>query len=424
MLMTACLTAIFVNEISADEKSGKPANETQDLENLPGVILDESVGDWVVDRFAGNSTAGNRFYQGPALEVGGLQRAGGVVEGGDGTIYLTSAISGARVPRLMQITSDGVLRVVMEKRGIIEGPMGECRAGSPVWNPKEKALYVTGPNCMRKVVKKPDGSLWVEVAFGVPNKGPGRKEKSKDGPAKEATFPDQGRGVVCNSKGTFYWLQDHVLRRIKDGIVTTIPLKRADGCKKIFNMIYGGTGLCLGENDDTLYIGDYYNNVAGWGMLRCDVKTGILTRVAGIPKGKDIYNRRKVKISGGPPVTDGPAVTHATYIGRGKYHAFYNALWLGGADNCRIRWLRLDGDGWVRTPLPLNVRSNWKRFNIDGPGIPGEQFGFGRCSIVGISGIDSKGGVYISVAHEYHGIWRAYNKKLGGNPFFKKEMEK
>ena len=123
---------MFVSGIAADEKSDKaaaPAKEDPDLANLPGVIRDESVNDWVVDRFVGNSTAGNRFYQGPALEVGGLQRAGGVVEAGDGTFYVTSAISGSRAPRLMQITPDGVLRVFMEKRGLIEGPIGECRSG-------------------------------------------------------------------------------------------------------------------------------------------------------------------------------------------------------------------------------------------------------------------------------------------------------
>ena len=56
----------------------------------------------------------------------------------------------------------------MEKEGRIEGLMEECQAGRPIWNPKEKTLYLTGPNCLRKVVGKPDGTRWVEVVAGVP----------------------------------------------------------------------------------------------------------------------------------------------------------------------------------------------------------------------------------------------------------------
>ena len=46
----------------------------QEPQNRPEVIADPSAGDWIVDRFAGNSTAGPRFFQGPAREVGGLGR--------------------------------------------------------------------------------------------------------------------------------------------------------------------------------------------------------------------------------------------------------------------------------------------------------------------------------------------------------------
>ena len=39
--------------------------------------------------------------------------------------------------------------------------------------------------------------------------------------------------------------------------------------------------LSLGENDDALYISDYYGQ-DGYVVLKCDVKTGLLTRVCGI----------------------------------------------------------------------------------------------------------------------------------------------
>ena len=87
----------------------------------------------------------------------------------NGTIYLTTKMLGADVPRLLKVTPDGMLRVVMEPDGLIEGLMQECQAGDPIWNPKENTLYLTGPNCLRRVVTHPDGSRWVEVVAGIPN---------------------------------------------------------------------------------------------------------------------------------------------------------------------------------------------------------------------------------------------------------------
>ena len=390
-----------------------------DLDNLPEVIFEPGIEDWVVDRFAGNTTAGSWFYQGPALEVGGLQKPGRCVEGGDGTIYLITSIPGAVVPRLMQVTPDGSLHLFMEDRGLLEGPIEACQAGVPIWNPREKALYLTGPNCLRKVVEKPDGSLWVEAVAGIPNKPPprpayGKPYKPQDGPAKEATFKSTCRGVVCNSKGTFYWLEDHILRRIENGTVSSIPLKRTDGSKSLFVMIYGGTGLSLGENDDTLYISDFYNVQVGWGVLKCDVKTGMLTRICGTDRRNDKKNKRW------RDENDGPALTHAG--GRcgmkGLYHPFYNALWVWGPDEFRFRWLRFDGDGWVRTafaqrrketkPLKLGLMDL-----LHAQGVPGEHFslrGWGS-NCINHRGIDSKGGVYIGTStFDCSGIWRAYNK--------------
>jgi len=147
-LMIVFTTAMLVNEMSAGEKSGKPLHLTEKEQttwnlDLPMVIFDDSIGDWVVDRFAGNNTAGSRFYQGPAREVGGLQRPGGSVEAGDGTVYMTIGLAGAAgaaVKKLVKVTPDGILRLVMEENGAIEGPIEFCEAGVPIWNPKEKEL--------------------------------------------------------------------------------------------------------------------------------------------------------------------------------------------------------------------------------------------------------------------------------------------
>ena len=45
-------------------------------QDLPETIFDSSVGNWIIDRFAGNSKAGLTFYQGAARESGGMQVPG------------------------------------------------------------------------------------------------------------------------------------------------------------------------------------------------------------------------------------------------------------------------------------------------------------------------------------------------------------
>ncbi len=376
----------------------------QDLDSLPLTIFDDSIGDWVVDRFAGNTMAGSWFYQGPAREVGGLQRPGGCVEAGDGSVYFSCGLDCADARKLVKVTPDGVLRLVMETKGLLEGPMEQCRAGVPVWNPKEKALYITGPNCLRRVVERPDGSRWVEVVAGIPN-----KQGKQDGPAKEATFQSFYRGVVCNSRGTFFWLEDQGLRRIENGTVSTVALKHLEEPRS-FNFIMATGLLSLGENDDTLYISDFY--YVNKRILKCDLRTGELVRVCCVRLDDD-NKRPKDKRRQGQEA-DGPALTHVGGNSgiRAVYDRFHNALWLGGPDHLRFRWLRLDGDGWVRTvfgarrpetkPQPFGIKE------LNALGIPGEQIQFYLCSN---TGFDSKGGVFMAQWADQSGIWRAYNRK-------------
>jgi len=413
ILVFAMSAVLFGKGVDA----GKRPGETQDLTekeratwdlDLPMVILDDSTGDWVVDRFAGNSTAGSRFYQGPALEAGGLQRPSACVEAGDGTIYMTVGLAGAQVKKLVKVSPDGMLSLVMEENGAVEGPVEQCQAGEPVWSPKEQALYLTGPNCLRRVVEKLDGSWWVEVVAGVPGR-PGHR----DGPAKEATFQSRYRGVVCNSRGTFFWLEDQGLRRIENGRVSSVPLNfdSLDPPRR-FNFIMASGLLSLGENDNTVYISDFYarNNFR---VLRCDVITGELTRVCGVHGKKERLYRPKEKRRYGKEA-DGPALSHVGGKAgmRGRYDPFYRALWVWGADHLRVRWLCLDGDGWVRTVIgarrPGTKAQPFGINELNALGIPGEQF---RFYVLNIVGTDSQGGVYISESGDKSGVWRAYNKK-------------
>ena len=398
---------------SAEEerKAGPPqtaanAATSPDLANLPEIIFDDSVGDWVVDRFAGNSMAGSWFYQGPAREVGGLRPRrcpGECVATPDGTVYIMCGLAGGSFAKLVEVAPDGMLRLLMGDKGLIEGPMELCRAGHPIWNPKEKTLYLGGLNCVRKVVENPDGSHWVELVAGVPNKA-GRQ----DGPAKEATFQSFYRGAVCNSRGTIFWLEDNGLRRLEDGVVSSVPLKFTEKDES-FSFIMRQNLLSLGENDDTLYISDTYGS-GHQRILRCDLKTGQLTRVCGInPKADgDKYKRFGHE-------SDGPALTHASDNSGiwGHYDPFHRALWINGPDARRLRWMKLGGDGWVRTvigalrPETKPQRLGLKEFN--GVGIPGEQFISDRYNYY--AGTDLKGGLFMIRWTDVTGVWRAYNKK-------------
>jgi hypothetical protein len=403
---TACGWAAEGNQPGPRQAAAIGWPSSADLANLPEVIFDESVGDWVVDRFAGNTMAGSWFYQGPAREVGGLRPRkcpGECVATPDGTVYVMCGLDGGSFAQLVEVDPDGTLHLLMGNKGLIEGPMELCRAGHPIWNPRENTLYLGGLNCVRKVVNKPDGSRWVELVAGVPGKA-GRQ----DGPAQQATFQSFYRGAVCNSRGTIFWLEDQGLRRIEDGTVSSVPLKFAEK-EESFNFIMRQNLLSLGENDDTLYISDHYGT-GHQRILRCDLKTGQLTRVCGInPKAGGDRHRRFGREA------DGPALTHASDNSgmSGHYDPFHRALWISGPDAQRLRWLKFDGDGWVRTvigalrPGTKPQRLGTKEFN--GLGIPGEQFISDRYNYY--AGTDAKGGLFMIQWTDVTGVWRAYNKK-------------
>ncbi|KPK48209.1 MAG: hypothetical protein AMK72_07365 [Planctomycetes bacterium SM23_25] len=380
-----------------------------DLDNLPTTIFDDSVGDWVVDRFAGNSLTGSVLYQGPAREVGGLCTAhapGQVVAAPDGTVYIMCGLSGGSYERLVEVSPDGTLRLLMGEKGLIEGPIGQCRASRPLWNPKENTLYLAGLNCIRKVVKKPDGSSWVELVAGIPYKAPEPKAPPKDGPAKQATLQSFYRGAVCNSRGTIFWLEDRGLRKIDSGTVSSIPLKFTEKTYG-FHFIMRQNLLSLGEDDDTLYISDTYGG-GHQRVLKCDVKTGTLTRVCGINTAVGNTYKRFGKAADGPPLSHASENSGIT----GHYDPFYNALWINGPDARRMRWMKLDGDRWVRTvmcaarpetkPQPFGLKE------LNSLGVPGEQV---RCHYIYYAGTDSRGGLYLVRWTETDGVWRAYNKK-------------
>lgn len=365
------------------------------------VIIDNSIGNWVVDRFAGNTKAGAVFYQGAVREVGGLQRPARVVETPD-SVYLATHEEGADNPSLYRIRG-GMLRLVMEREGLVEGPLELCQGGFPIWNEHDQALYLTGPYCLRKVVIAPDGTRNVVVVAGRPHVA-----GTADGPALNATL-QRGRGWAAAQDGAIYWLEDKALRKFAKGSVSTVPLARAETPGWLWNLGPGEHLLSAGEDANSLYISNFYDTSHGYSILKVDLATNEVRRIIGV--GSKHPNHGKE--------TDGPATASAGFRGgaRGIYHPGYRAVFLDGADALRYRWWRLEGDDQVRTVFgTLRPGTAAKPFGIreaNASDVAGEQFRFGASSLTRFLGIGQNGGVYVGSIDDLNGVWRAYDKTVG-----------
>jgi hypothetical protein len=363
----------------------------QEPQNRPEVIADPSAGDWIVDRFAGNSTAGPKFFQGPAREVGGLGRPGACPLP-DGRVLVPFRDG------LAEIDREGTLRLVAPGRFIF-GTTGQVTAHVMAYNPRDGHVYAAGPNCIRRIIEKPDGPWRSEVVAGMPS-----SKGSADGPAKEATF---GRidSILINNRGTIFVLDDNRrIRQIENGTVTTLNATVSAGPKPMdgplkearFHMIGLGGNLCLAD-DDTLYLSDHWNFV----VRKIDLKTQTVSTVAGMPKptGNTAREKRYNRNS------DGPALTWASFNSGCAYVCWdpvHQALWCGGPDENRFRWLK---DGEIRTVIGAEAGSRWDPDGLQAPA------GSVRMSWNAVVAVDQQGRAYLSCSQLPHGLWRAYPQK-------------
>lgn len=384
--------ALLVSFLAAEPKG----------EDVPTIVSDAAAADWVVDRFAGNSTAGPQFFQGPGRQSGGLGRCRSVVPLGDGRVYL------ATEEGIAEVAPGGLLRLVVGGGGsLAAGPPHRVTGGrSLAYNPKDKCLYFTGPHCIRRLVEKPDGSRRVEVVWGTPGKA-----GYADGPAGSATFtrPDS---LVIDSKGTMYLL-DNVqrLRRIADGRVRTLNEhvrggRCADGplAQARFNLIGLGGEICAGDDDDTLYVADHWN----FRVRKIDLKRMTVSTVAGMPKPKEWRRPRQTPLQRRYNTNaDGPARTYASFNSGCSYACWdpvHRALWCGGPDENRFR--RLKADAWIRTVIGAKgKRDRWPK---DALGTAAEKV----CLVWNsVEAVDAQGRAYLAASSDPTGVWRAYNAK-------------
>jgi len=364
----------------------KPAGE------IPMVVLDENVPRWFVDRFAGNSTAGPRFLQGPAREVGGLGPPF-VAPAPDGTVFLGSGGRGS-VGRISKVTPEGVLLL-----------LAEVHVESIGYSPVDKSIYFVHRTipCVRRLFQK-DGEWRVEVVAGSPG-----ETGSADGAAEAARF-QAPKSLAITSKGTVYVLDgtSH-LRKIEGGEVSTVA--KFKGGKSIVDGPLAGATLsvtqmsgmiCLGDNDDTLYVADHWHFCA----RKIDLKTKTIETVVGMPppkewrKGKQTAIQKRYNSS-----SDGPALTHASFNSGCAFVMWdpaHKALWCGGPDESRLRWVK---NGWVRTVIP--AKGDRYRWPQNALGVPGTD-----TSLVWthVRAVDNKGRAYIISGSSKTGVWRAYEK--------------
>jgi hypothetical protein len=372
---------------------GNTAGPSHAQENLPEIVPDPSAGDWMVDRVAGNSTAGPLFFQGPAREVGGLGRCGACPLP-DGRVLIPFREG------IAEMDTEGTIRLVAEGRFLF-ATTGQVTANVMAYNPKDRQVYVAGPNCLRRLVEKSDGPWQTERVAGTPGK-PG----FDDGPVHDATFT-RIDSIVINRRGTLFILDDNqCIRKIEDGKVSTLTSKvrsgpsRVDGplAKARFHMIGLGGNLCGGEKDDVLYLSDHWN----FAVRRIDLKANRVTTVAGMPRptGKEKtprqqrYNRN----------SDGPALTWASFNSGCAYVCWdpvHKALWCGGPDEHRFRWLK---DGQIRTVIGVKGQRHWPR---DAVGVPAEVV---RMAWNAVVAVDGQGRVYLNCSESPNGLWRAYNR--------------
>jgi hypothetical protein len=148
--------------------------------------------------------------------------------------------------------------------------------------------------------------------------------------------------------------------------------------------------ITLGENDHTLYVADHWHFAA----RKIDLKKRSITTVVGVPRDHPRFNKH----------ADGPALTHASFnsgCAYVKWDPVRHALWCGGPDEHRFRWLK---DGAVKTVIGRRGNRRWP---VDEQGVPAAQVSMVWSNV---AAVDRQGGVYL-VSASHHGVWRAEEHK-------------
>jgi len=369
---------------------------------VPHTVLDETAGKWFVDRFAGNSTGAEGFIQGPARQTGGLGRCA-VAPAPDGSVYLAVGDHKWVHDKIVRVSPEGQMTLLAGGgSSLADGPARAAsvaiarRGSSLIYSKSDESLYFVASTvpAVRRLYQK-DGEWFVETVAGSMT-----ETGEKDGTGADARFLAP-RSLVVTSTGTIYVMDNrHILRKVEKGQASTVArmVKHKDPRD---GPLAGGSmqilmsgHITLGENDDTLYVSDHWH----FSVRKIDLKAKTITTVAGLRPGAEYKKRGRA--------ADGPALTHATFHSGCAYVCWdpiRKALWCGGPDQMRHRWLK---DGWVKTVIDSKGNKwNWPK---DSLGVPGKAMGTHHHNV---AAVDAKGGVYIVAGGgDGTGVWRAYMK--------------
>jgi hypothetical protein len=370
--------------------------------DVPQMILDETAPRWVLDRFAGSSTAGPELLQGPARQAGGLGKPA-VEPAPDGSVFLGAGMQKWLKDKIVRISPDGMLRLVAGGgSSLADGPARRARiavnhrGAGLVYNRADRGLYFVHPTipAVRRLCQR-EGEWYVETVAGRPIKA-----GFADGPAGDALF-EAPRSLAITSRGTVYVLDgERLIRRISQGQVTTL-VRFAGGPKIVDGPLAGATAaitnmsgqICLGENDETIYVADHWNFAA----RKIDLKTGTISTIV-LSENRPRHRGRR------PKHADGPALTHASFVSGIAFVCWdpvHRALWVGGPDENRLRWLR---DGWVKTVLATGRKHQWPE---DALGVDPRD---ARLTWSHVRAVDARGRAYVVAASSPTGVWRAVEK--------------
>jgi hypothetical protein len=180
--------------------------------------------------------------------------------------------------------------------------------------------------------------------------------------------------------------------------------KRIDGPldKAGFQLTNNNGGLSLGENDHTLYVADHWN----FAVRKIDLKAGLVTTVAGVAKGNDRHRRWNRN-------NDGRALTHVSFnsgCGYVCWDPLHRALYVGGPDEARFRWLK---DGEVRTVIGRRAHGSGNAHRW-----PSEELDVPAKDVImvwnRVLAVDHLGRAYLAASSHPHGLWRAYKRTESG----------
>jgi len=393
-LLTSMLVGVLI------PATGLPASSQEQANAPPEMLLDETAPQWRVDRFAGNSTAGSMALQGPAREAGGITRCA-VAPAPDGSVFLATGRKWAH-DRIVRVAPDGRLRLIAGGgSSLADGPASRARilvatrGNSFVYSPADDSLYFvhTVIPAVRRLFQR-NGQWLVETLAGDPNKA-----GHADGPADKALLTEP-MSIVVTSTGTIYLLDDRThLRKIEGGRVTTLASfpggpEPVDGSLEEATMAVTDMSghITLGENDHTLYVADHWH----FAVRKIDLRSGAVTTVTGVPRGHSRFGKH----------ADGAALKQASFVSGCAYVQWdpvHRALWCGGPDEHRFRWLK---DGTVKTVIGRRGNRQWPLDSL-GAAADAVQMVWSH-----VAAVDADGGVYL-VSASHHGVWRASMQKEG-----------